>query len=108
VTRVAYTYKMVAIVLFDYQYAMSFDPNKTEIQARVDARHLQYYHTQFLPTVSAATENLRHKLPVMYQLGEIEFIQCDLYEVSGDGPLDEKTWTLVASYDTPDDVPGVA
>lgn len=99
---------MAAVVLFDYTYTMDFDPNKTVIQAREDARHLQYYHTHFMPTVSAATKDLAYKTPIMYQLGEIQFIQCDLYEVSGDGPLSEKNWTLIASYERPEDVPGVS
>lgn len=102
--RVAYTYKIEALVELTYKYTVSFQ--RMEIgapQARGQGRTLQYYHTGFMTTVEKAKVDLHEKAVLMRAYGDIQFITVALYRVSGVGKLTDKHWKLLAVYDEPED-----
>ena len=106
VERIAYTIRIVALVDFNYQYPMSFRPSDFDGKPAANAKHLQYYHTSFFTTPEGAFTDFREKVPVMRAYGDINFLDIELLRVSGDGPLPEKHFKVIAEYAEPEDVPG--
>lgn len=62
------------------------------------------FHTPFAPTEEAAFEYFQERIAIMRAYGDIQFIEISLLKVSGSGPMKEKKWTLLESYDEPEDV----
>jgi hypothetical protein len=86
---------------------MSFAPDTFDGHPAPVARTLQIYHTHYFTTPEGAYNDFHEKVPVMRYYGDIYFLEIDLLRVSGDGPLAEKHYKLIKSFDTPEDVPTV-
>jgi hypothetical protein len=98
-----FTFKLCCLVELSYKYTVSFA--RHDEGAERHYRTIQYYHTQFMPSIQEATTDLHEKVVVMRALGDVHFISVDLYAVSGQGLLRERRWDLIASYVTPEEVP---
>jgi hypothetical protein len=100
--RVVYTYKIEALVEYQGRYLVEFSMDK---QLR-GQRAIEYYHSHFEPTISAATADFHEQMLYLSALGHIvEFISIDLYRVAGEGPITQQNWKLLKSYDDIRDVP---
>jgi hypothetical protein len=99
--RVVYTYKIEALVEYQGRYLMSFSMDKN-LKGQMA---VEYYHTYFEPTIEQATADFKAKVPVFNAYGHIvEYLSIDLYQVTGEGPLPDRQWKLLRSFDNPEDV----
>lgn len=97
-----FTFKLCCLVELSYKYTVSFIRHEDGPEKHY--RTIQYYHTQFMPTIQEAVTDLHEKVVVMRALGDVHFISVDLYAVSGQGMLRERNWELIESYVTPEEV----
>lgn len=106
VSTMAWAIRILALVDFNYQYPMSFRPaDFDDLKPRSDSKHLQYYMTHFWKTKREACQDFHSKAHAMEFYGTIDFLEIELVQVSGEGPMVEKTWVVIESYDAPKDVP---
>ena len=99
--RVAYTYKIELLVHGNYHYRMHFAPGERMPES---ALAVQYWHSRFEPTIERATIDFLGRVPEIRAYGEVHFLSIDLYRVSGGGPLQERNWKFLKSFDEPEDV----
>jgi hypothetical protein len=105
-----YTFKMEVLVNVAAWYPMLFTSGEIK-KAEGETLAISYYHTPFRPTIQEAIIELRQSYHIFKARAddrgdEVKYIYCDLYKVSGEGPLREKHWQLLSEYDEPLDVPG--
>lgn len=104
----AYTYRTEALVTFNARYPrMSFTPRAPgDIGAAAEARDLQIFHTPFRQSERAALEDFRERIAIMRAYGIVTFVEITYWRIIGEGSAPKKHWTLLATYDAPEDVPG--
>ena len=99
--RVVYTYKFEAIVEYQGKYLMSFTMDKDLRQQKA----IEYYHSHFEPTIKEATIDAKEQILALQATNYvIDFISIDLYKVTGEGPITQRYWKLLRSFDKPEDV----
>lgn len=104
--RVGFTFRVEALAQLTTKYeGVSFDPAVFERRKpREEETTLQVFHTPFVATQEQAFEYFTERVAIMRAYGDITFIEISLWKVSGSGPMKEKKWDLLETYDEPEDV----
>jgi len=104
--RVGFTFRVEALAQLTTKYeGVSFDPAVFERRKpREEETALQVFHTPFAATQEQAFEYFTERVAIMRAYGDITFIEISLWKVSGSGPMKEKKWNLLETYDEPEDV----
>jgi hypothetical protein len=83
---------------------VSFDPAVFDKRKpNQDETTLQVFHTPFAATEAEAFEYFKERVAIMRAYGGITFIEISLWKVSGEGPMKEKKWDLIETFDEPED-----